>query len=273
MVTASSFGILYNLLQPKPLVPPAIWGVFFVGSHLFNIYLILKEKQKIMLSDDQEKVYEEAFMRFGFTPRQFIDILTEAGAQWCNFSQYSFIFQRGEPMKQVHYMMEGEGVMISMTNDEMGKCRPGKGGWIGEFFDPNASPESYTEEAWQKRIRPVSVKCTSSTCRTLALDMRKVQEVMHSNKRLTENATRAEVSDLWGKLHRSNADHRRQTYIAMVAVAASDGEIEDHEVKLLEDFRTRHKLPDSAHSEALEKIDWTEEDWKSRRRLPRACGK
>ena len=33
-VTASLFGIAYNLLQPVPLWAPAAWGAFFISCHV-----------------------------------------------------------------------------------------------------------------------------------------------------------------------------------------------------------------------------------------------
>jgi len=80
---------------------------------------------------------------------------------------------------------------------------------------------------------------------------------MHANPRLTSLATKAEVSDLWGKLHRSLPEHRRMTYETIVAMAACDGKIEDRELKQLEDFRLRHNLSDTTHLEALQKIGFS----------------
>lgn len=269
MVIASTCGLAYNILQPKPLVPPAIWGVFFIGSHMYNLYLLFKERRPMTLSEDQEKVYEDAFFKFGFTPRQFMDILEQANAQWCNYSMGSFVFQKGEKFKQAHYLMEGEGEMVSTTGDVMFKMQPGKGGWIGEFYDPFATAESLAQE----RIRPVSFKCTATRCRTLALDFAQVHQVIRSSPKMSENATRAEVADLWGKLHRSVPETRRLTYEAMMSVAASDGVIAENEVKLLEDFRVRHKIPETAHEASLEKIGWSKEEWAARRqrKKPRCC--
>eukprot|EP00930_Biecheleria_cincta_P075342 TRINITY_DN62508_c0_g1_i1.p1 TRINITY_DN62508_c0_g1~~TRINITY_DN62508_c0_g1_i1.p1 ORF type:complete len:344 (+),score=41.85 TRINITY_DN62508_c0_g1_i1:89-1120(+) len=262
MVTASGLGMAYNLLQPKPLFAPALWGCGFLASHFYNIYLLLKEKQKMTLSTDQEHVYESAFMRFGFTPRQFLDLLEQAYGQWNSFSENALISKQGDPLREVHYLMEGECVLISTTGDDMFKIQPGKGGWIGEFFDPNSKPEVWEKE----RFRPISCKCITSQCRTLSMDMKKVDEIVKASPRLTEFATRVEVSDLWGKLHRAQPEHRRQTYQAMIAVAVSDGFLEDHEIKLAEEFRARHKLTDDDHSRALEKVGWTQKDWDARRK-------
>ena len=47
-----------------------------------------------------------------------------------------------------------------------------------------------------------------------------------------EAATRAEISDLWGKLRGSHHEHRRNTYSAMLELAVADGKVDVQEAKL-----------------------------------------
>jgi len=42
MIGASTCGIVFNLLQPKPLFVPAGWGVFFIVGHAVQIYILLQ---------------------------------------------------------------------------------------------------------------------------------------------------------------------------------------------------------------------------------------
>jgi hypothetical protein len=75
MVGASSCGILYNLLQPKPLIPPAAWGIFFIAGHGLQITRLLLARQHITMDDREHELYERAFMPFGFSPRAFTQLL------------------------------------------------------------------------------------------------------------------------------------------------------------------------------------------------------
>lgn len=49
---------------------------------------------------------------------------------------------------------------------------------------------------------------------------------------IVEAATRAEISDLWGKLRGSHHEHRRNTYSAMLELAVADGKVDVQEAKL-----------------------------------------
>ena len=59
-----------------------------------------------------------------------------------------------------------------------------------------------------------------------------------------EAATRAEISDLWGKLRGSHHEHRRNTYSAMLELAVADGKVDVQEAKLgvLQVFSLSQKL-------------------------------
>jgi hypothetical protein len=70
-------------------------------------------------------------------------------------------------------------------------------------------------------------------------------------------ATRAEVDDLWGKLHSAPANLRRRSYQAMLEVAVSDGAISPGERRLLDDFRERHQIQPAEHEQFLQALGWT----------------
>ena len=135
--------------------------------------------------------------------------------------------------------------------------RPGKGGWLGEFYDPNQD-----DEYWE-RPHPalVSWRCNSERCRTLALNRRALHETLSSNPRLVHAAQRAEVADLWGKLHASGPASRIRAYRAMLEVALSDGVLSEAERQLLTDFQKRHQIPLAEHTSALKALGWSDDDY------------
>ena len=73
---------------------------------------------------------------------------------------------------------------------------PGKGGWLGEFHDPNRAADYWT------RPHPALGRhtCISDRCRVMALKRRELHDTLAANPRLAQEATRAEVDDLWGKV-------------------------------------------------------------------------
>lgn len=260
-IAASCCGIAYNMLQPKPLIAPALWGLFFIGCHAFQISVLLREQQEVRLTALEEQAYERAFVRFGFTQRQFLDILEvaqpAAGSSHDTFADYSYgdiVHARGSPMEVISFVLQGEVEMVSTTDDGMSTVRPGKGGWLGEFYDPNIA-----SDYWEKpHAHPISYRCIDRDgCRTFQLVRRAMHETISANPRLHAMATRAEVDDLWGKLHRAPANLRRRSYQAMLEVAVSDGEISASERQLLDDFRRRHHISDAEHVKNLAELGWT----------------
>ena len=130
----------------------------------------------------------------------------------------------------------------------------GKGAWLGEFFDANME-DGY----WQREHRhPISYRCVSEEgCTTFQLARRALYDAINNNPRLRAMATRVEVDDLWGKLHRAPANLRRRSYQAMLEVALSDGEISSGERQLLDSFRCRHQINDDIHRKFLAELGWT----------------
>ena len=58
------------------------------------------------------------------------------------------------------------------------------------------------------------------------------QDMPLQSMSIVEAATRAEISDLWGKLRGSHHEHRRNTYSAMLELAVADGKVDVQEAKL-----------------------------------------
>jgi len=270
-IIASSFGVLYNLLQPTPLLAPAAWGLFFISCHVYYMAELLRERQQVVLTPDKEKVYEMAFLRFGFTPRQFCDILEKAQARWYRFSEGEFVNKRGDTLRDINFLVEGEVHMISATGDYVKRFSPGKGAWLGEFFDPNMTEQQRARFLLEEQTHCMSWKCASRECRTLALSKRLLHEHFEANPRLKEAALSAQVYDLWGKLHRSIPESRRLAYQQMLEVALSDGTVDDRERALLEAWRERHRISEQDHVAFLAALSWSEDEFRAgrRRRRPR----
>lgn len=264
MVTATSFGIVYNLLQPKPLITPACWGLFFIGCHVFYITLLLWERQPIVLSPDQEQAYEMAFMRFGFSPRQFCEVLDSARARWCVFSEGVKLHKRGDPFNDISFLLEGEVQMIGADCECVKTLRPGKGGWLGEFFNPNADDAEVA--GYEGQVHEMTCKCVSEWCRTLTLSRKELHLCLSSNPRLKEASTRAQVDDLWGKVHMGVPESHRNAYQKMVEVAVSDGTVDRRERPLLDTWRERHRIPWEIHLACLQELGWSQEEFEAGRR-------
>ncbi len=160
-------------------------------------------------------------------------------------------------MELIHCALEGDAELLSANGSSLRIIQPGKGGWLGEFYDPN-QPNDYWEKA---HPAIVSWRCASEKCRTLALNRRALHETLSSNPRLASAAQRAEVADLWGKLQTAGPQQRVRAYRAMVEVALSDGTLTASERQLLSDFQTKHAIPQAEHDNALQALGWSAEDY------------
>eukprot|EP01052_Picozoa_sp_SAG31_P015644 SAG31_NODE_1011_length_10382_cov_8.910240_7_plen_152_part_00 len=129
---------------------------------------------------------------------------------------------------------------------------------LGEFYDPNMD-----EEYWcRPHQHPITYRCSDEAgCKTFKLARRALHGVIAANPRLHAMATRAEVDDLWGKLHSAPANLRRRSYLAMLEVAVSDGNISVAERRLLDSFRQRHGITQVEHEKFLRGLGWTSEHY------------
>lgn len=262
LAVSTTCGISYNLLQPKPLIPPAIWGCAFLSLHAYMIVMLLREREQLKLSSEEELVYEKAFLPYGFTPRQFRSLLESSQPRWCSWGAGDYVRRKGDDMAEVHYLVEGEAEVLSSTDDLLHKIKPGKGGWLGEFFDPNAAIDHWDAP----RKLPISYRCTSERCQTLALDRSAMHRSVKGSPQMEQAAVRAAVSDVWGKLHRVVPDMRRSAYRSMLEVALVDGGLDAAERKMLAEYRQRHKIGDDVHQDVLRDVGWTTEEFAAGRK-------
>lgn len=264
-IVASTLGIAYNLLQPTPLWAPGAWGLFFISCHAFYMIQLLRERQHIVLTEDQEEIYERAFMRFGFTPRQFCDLLEKSHVRWCTFSKDVWLFKRTDPWHETHFLIEGEATVYTATGDVLRTATPGRGGWLGEFYDPHLDKKTLESNLQQSHC--FSVRCKTETCRTMALSRQEMYAHVNSDKKLQDAATRSQVDDLWGKLRKSIPEARRSAYRQMLEVALSDGVLEPQERELLTAWWERHEITDAEHKEMLGLLGWSEAEFAKGRKI------
>jgi len=284
-VVATCLGIGYNLLQPKPLLAPAAWGVFFIACHLYRILGLLRERRHLTLHEAQEEAYGLVFKEHGFTRRQFLDVLEAASGRWHTFAEGEYVHRKGDERPRIHCILDGEVTMISVTNDAMAKYHPGKGGWLGEFYDPcleknsakSSTGDGASQLSWQcthkaadwSAERPCmpcrtlsgtypTLRCERKDgCKTLSFLRSSLRDALKANPRIELAATKAEVQDLWGKVCQAVPESRRRTYYAMLEMATISGKIDHNQMELLNQFRVRHNISDAEHAGYLEKLGWT----------------
>ena len=71
-VAAALTNIPYFLVQGTVLWPPVVWAIVFTAINLFQITRIYLERRPVVLSDDEQTLYELAFR--SLRPREFVSL-------------------------------------------------------------------------------------------------------------------------------------------------------------------------------------------------------
>jgi Popeye protein conserved region len=71
-VAAALTNIPYFLVQGTVLWPPVLWALVFTAINLFQIARIYLERRPVVLSDDEQKLYDLGFR--ALRPREFVSL-------------------------------------------------------------------------------------------------------------------------------------------------------------------------------------------------------
>jgi CRP-like cAMP-binding protein len=148
-VTGSLSSVIYFLSRPPPLViAPVIWSSVFTGTNLYMIYLIYEERKgkPEPMTAEEESAYEEHFLPYAVTPRQYEKLLKNAKKR--ELSRGDVLIQKGEKMKNVCLVVSGATEAVNTMSRRVTAASSSKGNkdklaggdagaWIGEiaFFD------------------------------------------------------------------------------------------------------------------------------------------
>jgi CRP-like cAMP-binding protein len=119
-VAAALTNMPYFLLQGTVLWPPVLWAVVFTLINLYQISRIYLERRPVVLSADEQRLYELGFR--SLRPREFV-ALTLVG-EWKNAAVGDRILTEGEPVSHVCIAIAG-GAEVRMDGRPLGTLEPG----------------------------------------------------------------------------------------------------------------------------------------------------
>lgn len=265
MIGASSCGICFNLLQPKPLFAPACWGVFFIMGHAIQITRILRAKAHVSLSAEDHHLYEHGFMPFGFSPRQFLDLMQTVPPARVRTPCGENLVAQGDPVLSVGYVVAGS-FSVECDGEVVNKTQSGT--WAGEFWDPAYKP-------LESRTWPVAYRAQTRDCETVVWPKGELQAYLEAHRsQLEVSSDRIQLADLASKLDGSRKSHLVALYEHLVAMATADGVVDSKERAIVASYRALHSrfVGESEHNSALAKAGWAAEDFERGHR-PAACGR
>jgi CRP-like cAMP-binding protein len=119
-VAAAITNIPYFLVQDNVLLPPVLWATVFTAINLYQIARIYRERRPVVLSTDQQSLYDLAF--HSLRPREFLSLALVG--EWCGAEPGERLLIAGEPAAQICIATAGDvGVYRGETN--VGRLAPG----------------------------------------------------------------------------------------------------------------------------------------------------
>eukprot|EP00931_Biecheleriopsis_adriatica_P068661 TRINITY_DN42586_c0_g1_i1.p1 TRINITY_DN42586_c0_g1~~TRINITY_DN42586_c0_g1_i1.p1 ORF type:complete len:336 (-),score=57.93 TRINITY_DN42586_c0_g1_i1:37-1044(-) len=246
-VVASCCGIAYNLLQPKPLIPPATWGVFFVSCHLYRIHVLLMERRDIELDEVETVIWNSTFQHV-FTKVQMRELL-DIGER-VHAKEGQVIAKAGEQsLYSMFLLADGEIKVESRQGTELGRSQAGE--FINEFRyvrGKSGEPEPVTSSYSMSSI-------------AIRWDTRKLDEYLQTRPEIA-----CKLKGLFGmkmilKLERRNAEEDAKAYTTLIGGIVVDGEVTPAEMEHLKKVREVHELSLDVHRAALKSLGLSEEDF------------
>jgi Popeye protein conserved region len=138
-VAAALTNIPYFLVQGTVLWPPVLWGSVFTAINLYQIARIYRERRPVVLSADEQRLYDLAFR--ALRPREFLS-LTLAG-EWRDAVAGERVLTQGETATLVCIPIAGE-VEVRRRGEPIGMLAPGQLVGTGLVLTGSPSPVDAT---------------------------------------------------------------------------------------------------------------------------------
>jgi CRP-like cAMP-binding protein len=143
-VAAALTVVPYYLVQPNVLWPPVLWGLVFIAINLFQIARIYLERRPVVLSADEQKLYDMGF--HALRPREFVSLLL--AGEWKDAAAGDKVLTEGEPASSICIAISGT-VQVRRQGREVGVLQPGKliGTAVALLGEPSPVEATFAETA------------------------------------------------------------------------------------------------------------------------------
>jgi CRP-like cAMP-binding protein len=119
-VAAALTVIPYYLAQPNVLWPPVAWGSVFMAINLWQIARIYLERRPVVLSADEQKLYDLGFR--ALRPREFVSLVLTG--EWRDAAPGEKVLEQGKAVEAVCIAIAGE-VEFRRQGATLGRLSPG----------------------------------------------------------------------------------------------------------------------------------------------------
>jgi CRP-like cAMP-binding protein len=119
-VAAALTNIPYFLVQDYVLWPPVLWASVFTAINLYQIARIYRERRPVVLSADQQTLYDLAF--HSLRPRDFLSLALVG--EWCDAKPGEHLLTAGAPAAEICIAISGD-VEVYKGETNVGRLAPG----------------------------------------------------------------------------------------------------------------------------------------------------
>jgi CRP-like cAMP-binding protein len=143
-VAAALTNIPYFLSQPETLWPPVLWAAVFTTINLYQIARIYLERRPVVLSKDEQKLYDMGF--HSLRPREFVSLML--AGEWKNAATGDKVLTEGKPVSSICIPISGA-VQVRWHGKELEMLKPGHviGTGLALTGDPSPVEATFTEPA------------------------------------------------------------------------------------------------------------------------------
>ncbi|HEY7553779.1 MAG TPA: cyclic nucleotide-binding domain-containing protein [Candidatus Binatia bacterium] len=143
-VAAALTNIPYFLLQGTVLWPPVLWAVVFTAINLYQIARIYLERRTVVLSEDEQKLYDLGFR--SLRPREFVSL--SLVGEWKNAEAGERVMTEGEPVSSLCIPITGS-ADVRKKGERIGALEPGHiiGTALALTGEPSPIEVTFTEPA------------------------------------------------------------------------------------------------------------------------------
>ena len=143
-VAAALTNIPYFLVQGTVLWPPVLWALVFIAINLYQITRIYLERRPVVLSDDEQKLYDLGFR--SLRPREFVSL--SLVGEWKSAEPGETVVTEAEPVAHVCVAIRG-GADVYRRGERIGRLSPGHiiGTALALTGDPSPVAITFAEPA------------------------------------------------------------------------------------------------------------------------------
>jgi CRP-like cAMP-binding protein len=154
-VAAALTNMPYFLLQREILWPPVLWAGVFTAINVYQIARIYLERRPVVLSDDEQRLYELGFR--SLRPREFVSLMLVG--EWRDGVAGDTLLTEGQLVESLCIPISGT-LEVRRRGNYLGRLEPGQiiGSTLALTSSPSPVDAAFTEPGRYMRWRLSSIR-------------------------------------------------------------------------------------------------------------------